>query len=73
MSIDAVPASIDMDEVEQCISRTEGVKSWHNRACGLLVARAGSATHLHNAYHSALICGLGFSFYCRDLLRQLRA
>ena len=30
MSLDAVPASIDMDEVEQCISRTEGVKCWHH-------------------------------------------
>lgn len=30
MSLDAVPASINMDEVEQCISRTEGVKCWHH-------------------------------------------
>ena len=30
MSIDAVPASINMDDVEQSISRTEGVKSWHH-------------------------------------------
>ncbi len=66
LSLDAVPAGVDMDEVEQSISQTEGVKSWHHlhvwavsttenaATVHVVIADAGKMEHIKHRLKHAL-------------------